>query len=89
MNTATKLFLAGALLAASGAPLTAAAVNVDVYIGLPGFSGVTAPPVYYPAPVYYTPAPRAYARHRDWEWRHRHDYRHHRHEYRHSDRRHW
>ena len=62
MKTTTKLFLAGALLAASSAPLVAAAaVNVDVNIGLPGYSPTVAPqPVYYyPPAVYYTPAPRA------------------------------
>lgn len=89
MKTATKLFLAGVVLAASSVPLTASAVNIDVNISVPGFSSVTAQPVYYPAPVYYTPAPQAYAHHRDWEWRHRHDYRHYRHDYRHDDRRRW
>ena len=84
MKTTTKIFLAGALLAASSAPLVAAAaVNVDVNIGLPGYAYVAPQPVYYPAPVYYAHAPRAYIHHRDWD---RHDFRH---DYRHEDRRRW
>ena len=59
MKTTAKLFLAGALLAAASAPLVAnAAVNVDVNVGLPGFSAyVTPAPVYYP-PAYYAAAIR-------------------------------
>ena len=86
MKTATRIFLAGALLAAAGAPLTAAAVNFSVNISVPGFSGMPVQPVYYPAPVYYAPAPRAYAHNRDWA-RHCRHYRHHRHASRHDDRR--
>ncbi len=98
MRTATKLFFAGALLAASSASLVAAAaVNIDVNIGVPGYSTVVPQPVYYysppvyyyPPPVYYSPAPRAFIHHRDWDRRwdrhHRHKDRHHRHE----DRRRW
>ena len=49
MRKTAKLVLAGALLAATSAPLVAAAaVNVDVNIGLPGFSTYVAPqPTYY------------------------------------------
>jgi len=89
MKTSTKLLFAGALLAASSAPLVAAAaVNVDVNIGVPGFSTYVAPaPVYYRPPVvYYTPAPRPYYAHRDWDRRYERDWeRHHRFE----ERRHW
>jgi hypothetical protein len=88
MNKTTKLLLAGVLLAASSAPLVAAAaVNVDVNIGLPGFSTYVAPQPYYypPAAVYYTPAPRGYgyAHYRDWDrrWDRR--------DYRHDDHRRW
>lgn len=86
MKTTTKLFLAGALLAASSAPLVAAAaVNVDVSIGLLGFSTyvVPQPAYYYPPAVYYAPAPRyGYAHHRDWDRRwDRHE--------RHDDHRRW
>ena len=83
MRTTAKLLLAGALLAASSAPLVAAAaVNVDVNIGLPGFSSYVTPQPYYyrPAPVYYAPAPRyyghgyGYEHRRDWDRRgERHD----------------
>ena len=84
MKTTTRIIFAGALLAALSAPLVAAAaVNVDVVIGVPGYSTVVPQPVYYyPAPVYYTPAPRAFMHHhhrdRDWD---RH--------YSHDERRHW
>ena len=90
MKTTTRKFLfAGALLAASSAPLVAAAaVNVDVNIGLPGFSTYVAPApaYYYPPAVYYTPAPRPYYYHRDFR-----DFRDHRWErnYRHDDHRRW
>ena len=49
MRKTAKFLIAGALLAASSAPLVAAAaVNVDVNIGLPGFSTYVAPqPTYY------------------------------------------
>ena len=84
-----KVLFAGALLAASSAPLVAAAaVNVDVNIGLPGFSTYVAPaPVYYyPPAVYYAPAPRSYYQHREYR-----DFRDHRLErnYRHDDHRRW
>ncbi|MDB5811548.1 MAG: hypothetical protein JWN94_3670 [Betaproteobacteria bacterium] len=86
MKKTTKLFLAGALLVASSAPLVAsAAVNVDVNIGLPGFSTYVAPPpVYYypPARVYYAPAPRPYYYRDHWDRRWDRPYRH-------DDRRHW
>jgi hypothetical protein len=90
MKTSTKKILfAGALLAASSAPLVAAAaVNVDVNIGLPGFSTYVAPApsYYYPPAVYYAPAPRPYYYHRDYR-----DFRDHRWErnYRHDDHRRW
>ena len=103
MKTTTRLFLAGALLAASSAPLVAAAaVNVDVNIGVPGYYSYVAPqPTYYyppsvyyaPAPrVYYTPAPLAYYAPAPYAHHHRGDRdwdrRWDRH-YRHDDRRHW
>ncbi len=75
MKTSTKLLFAGVLFAASSAPLVAAAaVNVDVNIGIPGYSSYAVPqPVYYPPAVYYAPAPRSYgygyAHHRDWDRR--------------------
>lgn len=90
MKTMTKkLLFAGALLAASSAPLVAAAaVNVDVTIGLPGFSTYVAPApsYYYPPAVYYAPAPRPYYYHRDYR-----DFRDHRWErnYRHDEHRRW
>ena len=90
MKTMTKkLLFAGALLAASSAPLVAAAaVNVDVNIGLPGFSTYVAPApsYYYPPAVYYAPTTRPYYYHRDYR-----DYRDHRWErnYRHDDHRRW
>jgi hypothetical protein len=84
MKTTTKLFLAGALLAVSSAPLVAAAaVNVDVNIGVPGIGYAAPQAVYYPAPVYYSHASRPFVHHRDWD---RHDYRH---DYRHDDHRRW
>jgi hypothetical protein len=78
---AKKLLFAGALLAASSAPLVAAAaVNVDVNIGLPGFTTYVAPApaYYYPPAVYYSRAPRPYYYPRDyrdqrWERSYRHD----------------
>lgn len=79
MNKVRKILAAGALLAASGAPLgAAAAVNVDVIIGWPGYTTYVAPPpayyyppaVYYSPPaVYYAPAPRPIYRHEHWERR--------------------
>ena len=63
MRKTAKFLIAGALLAASSAPLVAAAaVNVDVNIGLPGFSTYVAPQptYYYPPAVYYTQAPSYY-----------------------------
>ena len=90
MRTTAKLLLAGVLLAASSAPLVAnAAVNVDVNIGLPGFSTYVTPQPYYypPAAVYYTPVPRGYGygytHYRDWDrrWDRR--------DYRHDDHRRW
>lgn len=86
MKKTTKLLFAGALLAASSAPLVAAAaVNVDVSIGLPGFSTYVAP-----APVYYYPPAVVYSRpyvvQRDYYWDRRHEWeRRHRFE----ERRHW
>ena len=55
MRKTAKFLIAGALLAASSAPLVAAAaVNVDVNIGLPGFSTYVAPqPTYYYPPAVY------------------------------------
>lgn len=88
MKTTTRLIFAGALLAASSAPLVAAAaVNVDVNIGLPGFA------TYAPAPVYYYPPAFVYSRpyfyeheRREYYWDRRHEWeRHHRFE----ERRHW
>ncbi len=78
MKTTRKILLAGAVLAALSVPLiAAAAVNVDVNIGLPGYSTVVPQPVYYPQVAYYTPAPRAFVHHRDWDRRdYRHDFRH-------------
>lgn len=89
MNKTTKLMLAGVLLAASSAPLVAAAaVNVDVNIGLPGFSTYVAPqPVYYPPAVVYRPAPRYYDHHYGYyrdHWDRRFDR-----NYRHDDHRRW
>jgi hypothetical protein len=90
MRKTAKFLIAGALLAASSAPLVAAAaVNVDVNIGLPGFSTYVAPQptYYYPPAVYYTPAPRSYGHyyrdyrdHLDRRWDRN---------YRHDDRRRW
>jgi len=85
MKTTTRLIFAGALLAASSAPLVAAAaVNVDVNIGLPGFTTYAPAPVYYypPAVAYSRPyvERRDYYRDRHYEWE-----RHHRFE----ERRHW
>ena len=84
MKTTRTFLIAGAVFAALSAPLTAAAaVTIDVNIGVPGYSTVVSPPVYYYPPVaYYTPAPRAFVHHRDWDRRwDRH--------YRHDERRHW
>jgi hypothetical protein len=63
MNKVSKVFAAGVLLAASSAPLIAnAGVNLDVNIGLPGFSTYVAPApsYYYPPAVYYAPPPAYY-----------------------------
>jgi hypothetical protein len=90
MRKTAKFLIAGALLAASSAPLVAAAaVNVDVNIGLPGFSTYVAPQptYYYPPAVYYTPAPRSYGHYyRDYRdrWDRRWDR-----NYRNDDRRRW
>ncbi|HWP89873.1 MAG TPA: hypothetical protein VNM70_18475 [Burkholderiales bacterium] len=90
MRKTAKFLIAGALLAASSAPLVAAAaVNVDVNIGLPGFSTYVAPQptYYYPPAAYYTPAPRYYGHYyRDYRdhWDRRWDR-----NYRHDDRRRW
>lgn len=99
MNKVSKIFLAGVLLGASSAPLVAAAaVNVDVNIGWPGYSTyVTRQPTYYYPPVYYAPAyyppaayyapaprPIYYHDHRDRRWDRRWDR-----EDRHDDRRRW
>lgn len=89
MKQFSKIIFAGALLAASSAPLVAAAaVNVDVNIGLPGFTTYVAPQptYYYPPAVYYAPAPRP-VYHRD-HWERRWDRRWER-DYRHDDRRRW
>mgnify|MGYP003351828004 CR=1 FL=1 len=86
MKTTTRLIFAGALLAASSAPLVAAAaVNVDVNIGLPGFT------TYAPAPVYYYPPAVVYSRpyvveRRDWYRDRRHEWERH---HRFDERRHW
>lgn len=86
MKKTTKLLFTGALLALSSAPLVAsAAVNVDVSIGLPGFSTYVAP-----APAYYYPPAVVYSRpyvvRRDYYWDRRHEWeRRHRFE----ERRHW
>ena len=103
MKKVSKVFAAGVLLAASCAPLVAvAAVNVDVNIGLPGFTTYVTPqptyyyppayyaPAYYPPAAYYAPAPRPVYRHDHWDqrWERRWDRRGDR-EYRHDDRRRW
>jgi hypothetical protein len=77
-------FLAGCTAGASSAPLVAAAVNVDVNIGLPGFSRGAATDTIRPRCI--TPAPRIrplLSRYRD-HWDRRWDR-----NYRHDDRRRW
>jgi hypothetical protein len=88
MKKATRLLFAGALLAASSAPLVAAAaVYVDVNVGFPGYTTYVAPAptYYYPPRVVYAPVRPYYHRdHRDHRWQRDWDRNH-----RFDERRHW
>lgn len=92
MKTRMAVLLAGALLVAlSGSASANGRINVGIGIGVPGYTYVAPPPVYYysppqiyyaPPPVYYAPVPWAVRHHRDWDrnWNRRHG---------HGDRRRW